>query len=76
MNIYLFHYIYSLVSGHKQEWYAPLHTFCEEVVVVPKVKGERCICIYICLDMCISLIHLDERYLNIDGIYILTYTYV
>mmetsp|Transcript_24254 Transcript_24254/g.23310 ORF Transcript_24254/g.23310 Transcript_24254/m.23310 type:complete len:637 (-) Transcript_24254:150-2060(-) len=30
-----------LVTGNKQEWYAPLHTFCEEVVVVPKVKGEN-----------------------------------
>jgi all-trans-8'-apo-beta-carotenal 15,15'-oxygenase len=28
-----------VVTGNKQEWYAPLHTFCEEVVVVPKVKG-------------------------------------
>eukprot|EP00596_Hydrurales_sp_CCMP1899_P008675 CAMPEP_0119052252 /NCGR_PEP_ID=MMETSP1177-20130426/73613_1 /TAXON_ID=2985 /ORGANISM="Ochromonas sp, Strain CCMP1899" /LENGTH=352 /DNA_ID=CAMNT_0007031761 /DNA_START=1184 /DNA_END=2239 /DNA_ORIENTATION=+ len=28
-----------LVTGNKQEWYAPLHTYCEEVVVVPKGKG-------------------------------------
>jgi all-trans-8'-apo-beta-carotenal 15,15'-oxygenase len=25
-----------LVTGDKQQWFAPLHTFCEEVVIVPK----------------------------------------
>ena len=25
-----------LVTGEKQQWFAPLHTYCEEVVVVPK----------------------------------------
>lgn len=25
-----------LATGEKQQWFAPLHTYCEEVVVVPK----------------------------------------
>ena len=27
---------YDARTGERQEWYAPLHTYCEEVVVVPK----------------------------------------
>lgn len=27
-------------TGERQEWYAPEHTFCEEVVVVPKEGGK------------------------------------
>lgn len=28
-----------LTSGEKQEWYAPEHTYCEELVIIPKVDG-------------------------------------
>ena len=30
-----------VVSGETQEWFAPLHTFCEEVVVVPKKMNKK-----------------------------------
>ena len=30
-----------VVSGETQEWFAPLHTFCEEVVVVPKKINKK-----------------------------------
>jgi all-trans-8'-apo-beta-carotenal 15,15'-oxygenase len=30
-----------MATGERQEWYAPLHTYCEEVVVVPKKKKEK-----------------------------------
>lgn len=29
-----------LHSGEKQVWYAPLHTYCEEIVVVPKSRKD------------------------------------
>lgn len=29
-----------LLTGEKQEWFAPLHTYCEEVVVVPKKEMQ------------------------------------
>jgi carotenoid cleavage dioxygenase-like enzyme len=30
-----------LLTGDRQEWYAPLHTFCEEVVIVDKKSGNK-----------------------------------
>ena len=30
-----------LLTGEKQEWYAPQHTYCEEVVIVPKHSTEK-----------------------------------
>jgi carotenoid cleavage dioxygenase-like enzyme len=30
-----------LLTGDRQEWYAPLHTFCEEVVIVDKKSGDK-----------------------------------
>lgn len=30
-----------LLTGEKQEWHAPLHTFCEELVIVSKKKGDQ-----------------------------------
>lgn len=30
-----------LLTGEKQEWRAPLHTFCEELVIVSKKKGDK-----------------------------------
>lgn len=29
-----------MLTGERQEWYAPEHTYCEEVVVVPKDGGK------------------------------------
>ena len=31
---------YDVLTQTRQEWYAPLHTYCEEVVVVPKAAEE------------------------------------
>jgi carotenoid cleavage dioxygenase-like enzyme len=30
-----------LLTDEQQVWYAPMHTFCEEVVVVPKRGSEK-----------------------------------
>ena len=30
-----------LLTGERQTWYAPVHTFCEELVVVPKIGAEE-----------------------------------
>ena len=30
-----------LETGKKQEWLAPMHTFCEEVVVVQKKRNKK-----------------------------------
>ena len=41
--IYLFSFLgylrFDLKTGKKQEWYAPLHTYCEEIVIVQKKKN-------------------------------------
>lgn len=29
-----------LLTGEKQEWFAPLHSYCEEVVVIPKDDND------------------------------------
>lgn len=35
----------SIDSGQRQEWYAPAGTFCEEIIVVPKITGEKQSCV-------------------------------
>ena len=30
-----------LLTGERQEWFAPEHTYCEEVVILPKAKDEK-----------------------------------